>query len=234
VVLPCFNEAAAIDRVLPSLYRSADRLVEFNRLGEYEIIVVDDASTDESSRLLGRHERVKVLKHDARRGYGAALKTGIENARGDWIVFFDLDDSYRSADLEHLVPENRLPAPDFIFGERLSTGEGMPAVRLLGNHFFSSLVRLLYRKSVIDACSGARGFHSRWRSRVLALPNDGLDYALALTLRALNEDAHFREPAIGYLPRAGRSKLSVAKDGWRFLRVILKNAPPWRAARERA
>jgi glycosyltransferase involved in cell wall biosynthesis len=221
IVLPCFNEQEAIPLVIARLRASAQDLQHRGMVGKFEILVVDDASTDSSRELLLQERDLKLIFHPERRGYGRALKSGISAAKGDWIIFFDLDGTYDSQDLPSLVPEGG--GIDFILGDRLSEGKGMPALRRVGNHAFSFLVRFLFQKNIKDVCSGARGFHASWSKRILNLPNEGLDFSLALTIYAFSNGAAYLENPIRYHTRRGRSKLSVSADGVRFLFTILSH-----------
>jgi glycosyltransferase involved in cell wall biosynthesis len=190
---------------------------------------VNDASSDGTAALLARYGWVDTLHLEARAGYGAALKAGFQASRGDWIAFFDLDGTYDPRDVEKLLDayeENCL-----VLGERLSAGLGMPRARAVGNTLFTWLVGALYQQSVKDVCSGCRIFSRQWLPEILAIPNNGLDYALAITLWALRKRIPIREIPIRYHERTGESKLSVVSDGNRFLWTILRSRYAYARAR---
>lgn len=196
-------------------------------ISDCQVIVIDDASSDATPILLEMYPWVETIRLFSQSGYGSALKTGFAKASGEWIAFLDLDGTYDPVDLEKLLVRLKEPGAEFILGERLSLEEGMPPLRLLGNHFFNWLVRNLYKQSIRDACTGCRIFHSRWVQRILELPNDGLDYSLAMTLWALKNKVSIHEVPIQYRSRNGRSKLSIIMDGSRFLWTILSGHPAY-------
>jgi dolichol-phosphate mannosyltransferase len=102
LILPAFNEAAGISQAITE---ADDALAKF--ANDYEIIVVDDGSRDDTSavveRLVDSRSRVRLVRHAGNRGYGAALRSGFEAARGDRIAFTDADGQFDLADLERLV-----------------------------------------------------------------------------------------------------------------------------------
>ena len=97
VVLPCFNEEDSIQKNIDSIKKELDKYGK-----DYEIIVVDDGSKDNSQEKL-KNLDIKIVIHPHNIGYGAALKTGINNARFDTIVISDIDDSYPSKHISELL-----------------------------------------------------------------------------------------------------------------------------------
>lgn len=221
IVIPCHNECEAIPAVLASIDRTRARLLETGAIDHCQVIVVNDASSDGTADLLAQYEWVNTLHLEKQLGYGAALKAGFRAARGDWIAFLDLDGTYDPEDIEKLLKEYKESL--LVLGERLSSGLGMPRTRTVGNILFTVLVAVLYRQSVKDVCSGCRIFSREWLPEILAIPNDGLDFALAITLWALRKRIPIKEIPIRYHQRTGESKLSVVSDGNRFLWTILRS-----------
>lgn len=221
VVLPCHNEAEAIPSLLVSLKRTIERLVQRKDISSCQVLVVDDASSDETFSLLKNYDWVQTIRLERRSGYGAALKAGFSQATGDWIAFLDLDGTYDPEDLELLLTNLKGKNADFACGERLSSGAGMPFLRKIGNSCFSLLVRLLYRTTIKDACTGFRIFHKRWTEDLLALKKNGLDYSLAITLWSVKNKLPAHEIPIRYHLRHGQSKLRILPDGNKFFWTIL-------------
>jgi glycosyltransferase involved in cell wall biosynthesis len=198
-------------------------LLASGKISECQVLVVDDASSDETPILLKAYAWVETLRHPNRRGYGAALKAGILESRGDWIAFLDLDATYDPTDLEGMIQEMESSGVDIVLGERFSRGAGMPWLRGFGNSFFAWLVRQLYRYPIKDVCTGCRLFHSKWAREMVALPHDGLEYSLAMTLWSIRKGIALREISIHYYDRSGESKLRILPDGGRFLWTILRS-----------
>ena len=103
LILPAYNEEASIDQAVAE---ADDALRQFGVV--YEIVVVDDGSQDQTATILQQvmrdRPRVRLIRHDGNRGYGAALRTGFEAARGEHIAFTDADCQFHLADLALLIP----------------------------------------------------------------------------------------------------------------------------------
>ena len=98
IVLPIFNEEQAIKDTVEQIQASLK-----NSGLNFEIIAVNDGSTDKSGEILQSLSGLKVINHKINTGYGSALKTGIKNARGEWIVITDVDGTYPNEDIPRLA-----------------------------------------------------------------------------------------------------------------------------------
>jgi len=167
---------------------------------------------------------VPLLRHSRNRGYGAALKTGFRYAQGDLLAFLDADGTYPPEAFPELCRVALERGADLVVGSRMSGGESeMPHVRRLGNGFFALLLSLVGNARIRDTASGMRVFRREALPILYPLP-DGLDFTPAMSTRALHENLAMVEVPIPYRERVGRSKLSVIRDGVRFLRSILGTA----------
>lgn len=225
LVLPCFNEAKAIDPVLQKILATRRLALQRGLFTEFEIIVVDDGSDDESLvKLASYSDQIRILKHSVNKGYGAALKTGFREATGQLIGFLDLDDTCQPNDILGLVEELKERNLGLICGNRLTEQSHMPWERRLGNLLYQKMTRVLTRTHVHDCCSGFRIFHARFRDEFCeTLPND-LNFSLAMTVSFLKNKGRYGERPIQYLERKGHSKLKIYKDGPVFLYTLIKYA----------
>jgi len=222
IVIPCYNEQEAIPTVIPRTIECLRSLKESAQISSFELIVVNDKSTDNSVKLLENFDEVKLIHTNGTgRGYGKALKEGFEQAQGSWIGFFDVDNSYRPEDIPLFVSEIGKGEYDFIMGQRHLNEKGMSFTRGLGNWTYVVLAKLFYRSYLDDVCSGYRFFHRRHLNNVTTIPDNGLDFSIHLTLKMISQKISIKPIPIQYDPRIGESKLSVFSDGWAFLKVLI-------------
>ena len=135
VVIPAFNEEQGIGPLLDRLITTGNRIQElFPVIADVEVIVVDDGSTDATRTIVARFPHVKLIRHAANKGYGAALKTGFSNATGDYMAFLDADATNPPEALPDLVRPIVEGRADVVVGTRVSDKDGgMPKIRTLGN-----------------------------------------------------------------------------------------------------
>lgn len=221
VVLPCLDEAASVGQCVERARRA---LAEAGADGE--VIVVDNGSTDDSSRVAaGAGARVV---HEGRRGYGSALRAGFAAARGDVVVMADADLTYDLARIPELVGPIADGTADVVLGSRLSaaTRETMPWLhRYVGTPVITFLTaRACGGRVVRDSQSGFRAFR-RQAIDELGLQSVGMELATEMLIRAARAGLRIAEVDTGYAERVGESKLSTFSDGWRHLQLLLLLAP---------
>jgi glycosyltransferase involved in cell wall biosynthesis len=223
VVIPAYNEedgiAAIVDRVLatePAL-RSAG-------VDALECVVVDDGSSDHTAEIVeGYVARGVRLIRQPNKGYGGALKTGFQAARGELLGFLDADSTYPPEYFPQMC-RVALDGADVVIGSRMSGASSeMPLVRRVGNTIFATLLSLVAGVRISDSASGQRVLRREVLPLLYPLP-DTLDFTPAMSTRALHEDLRMVEVAIPYKERSGRSKLSVVRDGLRFFKSIVWTA----------
>jgi dolichol-phosphate mannosyltransferase len=188
--------------------------------------IVDNNCTDKTPEklqsLVSRHQDVKILKCGTQ-GYGAALKHGFSAARENHFVsFLDFDNTYPMLSLLELLNELNTKNLDLIYGARLHSQSEIEPVRRFGNSFYVKLMSVLVRSPLSDVCSGMRLFRSEHIDSVIALNSDDLAFSIHLTSHAILNRWRIGELPIQYRKRIGQSKLSVIKDGSKFLYVIMK------------
>lgn len=222
VVIPAYNEENAIAQIIERLLKVQQNVLQ-SGISNYEILIVDDGSSDRTVEIVNSYESVKLVRHKQNRGYGAALKTGFRHASGELLAFMDADGTYPPESLA-MLSKYALDGAELVVGSRRS-GEmsRMPLVRRIGNFIWSNLVTFLCGRKVIDPASGMRVFHRHILERLYPLP-DGLNFTPVMSLRAVHEGVQFVEVPIPYEERKGASKLSVVRDGIRFLQTIIWTA----------
>lgn len=217
VVIPAFNEAGGIGPTLQQLSAS---------LPDAEIIVVDDGSSDGTADIVGSFPGVILIRHGFNRGYGAALKTGMMNARRPLVAWFDADNEHRVSDLTSMVSQIRDSRLAAVIGQRISGGTS--AVRGVGKLVILMLARSLGFRGGRDMNCGLRVFRTDVICRYLPLLPNGYSASMTSLLVMLE-----RGYPIGYHPvelgaRIGTSKVTL-RAGFASLllvmRVIMMFAP---------
>jgi glycosyltransferase involved in cell wall biosynthesis len=215
IVIPTFNEASNIERVMEGIAKALHRY-------SYEVIIVDKHSPDGTA---GKAKAMgaSVLYDD--KGKGSALVKGLARARGKVVISMDADLSNRPAELVRLI-KGIEGGNDICMGSRFLKGGGtgdMPLQRRLGNKFFVMLVNLLYGSHYTDLCYGYRSF-ARGVAQKLDLKERGFGIETEINIKA--QKAHLRviEVPSYEKPRVrGEAKLHGLKDGYVILRTILTN-----------
>jgi len=224
VLLPCLDEA----RTVATCVRKA--VTALDALGvDHEVVVADNGSTDGSQELAAAAGARVVLV--PQRGYGAALRTGIEQARGRYVLMADADDSY-ALDRPGAFLEALRAGDDLVMGNRFAGGVeqgAMPALhRYLGNPVLSAVGRLFFHIPVRDFHCGMRAF-DRDKAVALDLRSTGMEFASELVVKfALAGHRVSEVPTT--LSRDGRDRpphLRSWRDGWRHLRFLLLFSPRW-------
>jgi len=223
VVIPAYNEERGIARIIERVLSIRPGLADAG-IDDLELIVVDDGSRDRTVDVAAGYPQVHLVRHTVNRGYGAALKTGFSRARGNLLGFLDTDGTYPPEHFPDLCRVVLTEKVDLVIGSRMSGAESeMPLVRRIGNFIFANLVSLLGNHRVRDSASGMRVIRREVLPRLYPLP-DGLNFTPVMSTRALHEEIRWKEVPIPYKERVGRSKLSVVRDGVRFLYTIIWTA----------
>ena len=219
VVIPCLNEAQSIAEAV----RRARKALDENGF-DGEVVVADNGSTDGSPDLASA-AGARVV-HERRRGYGSAYLAGLAEARGEYIVMADADLTYDFADIPRFV-EQLNAGGELVMGNRMKNIQpgAMPwHHRYIGNPVLTGVLNLFFRTGVRDAHCGMRAIR-RDALPDLDLRSPGMEFASEMVIRAAKNGLDIREIDIQYHPRAGESKLSSFRDGWRHLRFLLVHSP---------
>jgi hypothetical protein len=219
VVIPAYNEEKGIVEIAQRVIAIRGALITVG-VSELEVIIVDDGSKDLTAQRVGSLQGVRLVQHRVNKGYGAALKTGFSQARGELIGFLDADGTYPPEYFPQMCVK-AMDGSELIIGSRMAGAESkMPLTRRVGNLFFAGLLTLVGRKHVSDSASGMRVFKREVLERIYPLP-DGLNLTPVMSTRAIHEGILMEEVAIPYNERVGRSKLSVFRDGSIFLQSMI-------------
>ncbi|OHB75413.1 MAG: hypothetical protein A2W31_07405 [Planctomycetes bacterium RBG_16_64_10] len=218
VVIPCFNEQQALMETLATLRH------HLRNTGPYELIVVNDGSTDRTAELLAAAVRqdpdLKVLTHPRNRGYGAALKTAIAATSAELIVITDADGTYpqeRIVDLLVLAQH-----VDMVVGARTAPDAKYPLIRKLPKAFLRRYGSWIVGTPIPDLNSGLRVFPRQLAQHFFYLLPDGFSFTTTITLALLSHGRSVHFEPIRYATRIGKSKIQPIRDTLRFLHLIVR------------
>lgn len=223
IVMPCLNEEETIAKCIAKANRF---LSEENLLGE--VIISDNGSTDRSLEI-AQSLGAQVV-HQSLKGYGHALRKGIEAARGRYIIIGDSDDSYDFYNLRPFL-EKLWAGYDIVMGSRLKgkiEPGAMSFLHRLGNPLLTGILNLFFKTGISDAHCGLRAFTKEAFQR-MKLKTGGMEFASEFVVKAVKERLKITEVAIT-LHKAGRTRpphLRTFADGWRHVRFLLIYSPTY-------
>jgi glycosyltransferase involved in cell wall biosynthesis len=224
IVMPCLNEA----ETLAICITKAQSFLDINAI-EGEVVIADNGSTD-GSIAIAKSLNAKVVNAE-QKGYGSALKAGIEAANGTYIIMGDADDSYDFNTLMPYVTELRNDK-DLVMGNRFKGGiekGAMPFLhKYLGNPVLSFIGRLFFKIDIGDFHCGLRGF-SKSAYNKMNLKTSGMEFASEMVVKSKLNNLSIAEVPTK-LHKDGRTRaphLKTWSDGWRHLRFLMLYAPNW-------
>lgn len=212
VIIPTLNEERAIDKVLEEI--PPDCIDE---------IIVVDSSTDATPKI-AESLGAKVV-FESRKGYGRALQSGVEKARGDVVVYMDGDFTYDPRDIPLIVEPISSGRCDVVLGNRLSSrmhSGAMDFPNRVGNVLITLLFNILFLSKVNDTQCGLRAVNRRLLEDFYC-SDYGMPYVTEQLIKLIREGAKIENIPVAYRRRIGTTKLSAWKDGLKILKIILSH-----------
>jgi len=217
VIIPAYNEEKTIGNIIEETTHIMDDLKM-----PYEIIVVDDGSTDRTRERASRY-KATVLSNGKNQGKGYALIKGFQHAQGDIIVTVDADGAHNPKEIPDLI-KPLFNGTDIVAGSRF-LGQGKDhtsKLHIVGNHLINMTIMILTRKTVTDSQTGLRAFKKEFLKKI-SLKSNGYDIETEITVKGLKNGFKFQEIPITCRKREySISRLKIISDGIKIFKTILE------------
>lgn len=212
IIIPAYNEETGLKPTL-------EKLTSQPWIGDFEVIVVDDGSTDRTYEV-AKSFGVQVARHNVNKGYGAALKTGVRKSRGEKVLMMDSDGQHDPAYVPELV--EMLQDHDMVIGTRTSDSFQVKT-RQAGKRVIRWVGEYLVEQKLPDYNSGFRGFDRKLIESMLHIMPNGFSFSTTSTLAFLKEGYSIGTFPIVVEERKGRaSNVKFLKDGPKTIMLILR------------
>jgi glycosyltransferase involved in cell wall biosynthesis len=208
IIIPAYNEEKSIGQVINTIRQTLAGV-------DYELIVVDDGSTDKTSDVI-KSKSITLLVHPENRGYGAAIKTGVVYAKSDWILILDADGTYPVNAIPELL--KYIDQYDMVVGARKT----IPISRRVAKWVLAKLANYLAETKIPDLNSGLRIIRKDLISKFWSILPNGFSFTTTITLSLLCNGYFVKYIPIDYHDRVGKSKIQPVKHTWDFLILILR------------
>lgn len=215
VVLPVYNEVGHVREEIDRIRQALDASHY-----SYELIVVDDGSTDGSGALLRELDGVRLISFSRNRGTGSARRVGTRACRGRVVVWTDVDMTYPNDEIPSLVKE--LEGYDQVVGARRTEAGTVKLVRAPAKWLIRRLASYLSRTPIPDLNSGFRAFRSTVARQYLQFLPNGFSCVTTMTMTFLMNGYSVKHVPIDYSPRAGSSKFHWWKDTRRYISQVIR------------
>ncbi|WP_136808444.1 glycosyltransferase family 2 protein [Desulfosediminicola flagellatus] len=211
VLIPAFNEEHSIGKTILKIQELHP---------DFEILVVDDGSTD-STMQVAMDAGANVWPHPYNIGNGAAIKSGLRTAKGDWVIMMDADGQHNPEDIALLLEHK--DSYDMVVGARTKSSE-TSLHRDLANYLYNRIASYVTNFRILDLTSGFRLVRKETVSNFIYLLPNTFSYPTTLTMAYLRLGYSLKYVGIKSNRRVGKSKIKIAEDGIRFLLIIFKIA----------
>lgn len=212
IIIPVYNEEKTVSEIIKEIKKTLRK--EKNS----EIIVVNDASTDNSLKMLKKIKGIKIINHEQNKGYGASIKTGIKAAKGSTVAIIDADGTYPVYEIPRLLTYMRYF--DMVVGARTKKAQE-PLLRKPAKKILCILTSMLVKKWVPDINSGLRAFNKSLAKRFMKLYPDRFSFTTTITICFLMNKYKVKFLPIEYYKRAGKSQIKPM-DFFKFIILIIK------------
>ncbi|CAN5247038.1 N/A [soil metagenome] len=215
IVLPCYNEEKAVAKVVGQV-----RHVMTGTGRPFEILVIDDASTDRTAEIVARMPDVRIITHAINQGSGASRRTGTINARGEIIVMLDADGTYEARTIPKML--DLFPEYDQVNGARTSEKGTLKFIRMPTKWILRQLAIYISGHHIPDLNTGLKAYKRDVMLKYLWVLPDGFSCVTSMTLAFLTNGHPVKYVSTPYYKRIGKSKFHPVHDTAKYLTTILR------------
>lgn len=219
IIIPVYNEDRAIADTVTRIQAICKQIPEY----DFEIVCINDGSSDRSGEILAGLKGITLLTHEVNRGYGAALRTGLDYCSREWVFITDADGTYPLEDLVHLL-QSAETGFDMVVGSREGAGISKSPFRRLARWVLRKMVHGLTGVMVPDLNSGMRVFRKSLYTEFRHLLPLGFSFTTTLTVASLYSGRRVRYIPVDYQRRIGKSNIKPVKDFFGFVILIVRLA----------
>jgi glycosyltransferase involved in cell wall biosynthesis len=215
IIIPVYNEEKTISSIIEKIKNIISDLKY-----DFEIITINDCSKDKSGSLLDNIEGIRTIHHTRNKGYGASLKKGISEAKGDWILITDADGTYPIEDIPKLI--KFIDKYDMVVGARTGEIVKIPFLRRPAKWFLNKFAGYLANYKIPDLNSGLRIFKKEIALKYWNLFPDGFSFTSTITMACLTNGYDVKYIPINYYKRKGKSAIHPLKDFIGFNNLLIR------------
>jgi len=220
IIIPCYNEEKTIEKILNRIEKA--RLPDNIKK---EIIIVDDGSVDKTKEILSQlKEKYKIIYHQKNQGKGAAIKTGLKYASGEYVIVQDADLEYDPRDYQALLECALKNNAEVVYGSRrLNPHNKYSAFSFyLGGRFLTRLTNVLYGTKITDEATGYKMFKTETIKNI-NLKSKGFEFCPEITAKIAKKKIKIFEVPINYYPRSKKEGKKINwKDGIEAVWTLIK------------
>jgi glycosyltransferase involved in cell wall biosynthesis len=217
IIVPVYNEEKNIKKTIIKI----DTILKKSDLKNYEIIIVDDGSTDHTNQTLKQSNiNFNLIEHEQNMGYGASIKSGIKKSKYNVIAITDADCTYPVEKIPEMYKQ--IKDYDMVVGSRTGKSVKIPFIRKPAKWFIGKLANYLAGFKIPDINSGLRIFKKEHVLRFFKILPNGFSFTTTITLAMLTNDMQIKYIPINYMKRKGKSKIRPIRDTLNFIQLIIR------------